>query len=71
VYIASKVAEQALEIEIYVSKEDTIEGVVFGELGHIRIGTVAQLLRYFNIPVEELNSEVGSIESILFTTIVY
>jgi len=71
VYIASKVAEQALEIEICVSKEDTIEGIVFGELGYIRIRTVAQLPRYFNIPVEELNSEVGSIESILFTTIVY
>jgi len=71
VYIASKVAEQALEIEIYISKEDTIEGIVFGELSYIRIRTVAQLLRYFNIPVKELNSEVGSIESILFTTIVY
>jgi len=65
------VAEQALEIEIYVSKEDTIKGVVFGKLSHIRIRTVAQLPRYFNIPVKELNSKVGSIESILFTTIVY
>jgi len=41
VYIASKVAEQALEIEICVSKEDTIKGAVFGELGHIRIRAVA------------------------------
>jgi len=45
------VAEQALEMEIYVSKEDTIKGAVFGKLSYIRIGTVAQLPRYFNIPV--------------------
>jgi len=59
-----------LKVAVGVPKENTIKGIVFGELSDIYIGSVAQLLSYLNILVKELYSEVGREEPILITAIV-